>query len=85
MSHTLQHELDELALVRFAEVSYWKSTADGLPIVKRIEKTIAWREEVGAARLKAADVQKEAQEGKMYVRGHDRQVRCSTMQAAVRC
>jgi hypothetical protein len=72
MSHTLQHELDELALVRFAEVSYWKSTADGLPIVKRIEKTIAWREDVGAARLKAADVQKEAQEGKMYVRGHDR-------------
>ena len=68
----MQHELDELALLRFLEVTYWKPSHAGLSLVQHIERTISWRESFGAHRIKPAAVEAQNAEGKMYVRGADR-------------
>ncbi|KAG5188911.1 hypothetical protein JKP88DRAFT_353248 [Tribonema minus] len=74
----VQHELTELTLLRFLEVSYWRVEKDGDAgprLVDVIARTVEWRDQMGAVAMAPAAVRAPAAAGKLYVRGADRQGR----------
>lgn len=62
--------------VRFLEAAYWSLEHDGKRVSDFVADSIAWRESVGAHRLKKEDVAAEGAKGTILVKGHDLQ-RCA--------
>lgn len=57
--------------VRFLEAAYWSLEQDGKRVSDLIEESIAWRETVGAHRLRKEDVAAVAGKGAILVKGVD--------------
>lgn len=57
--------------VRFLEAGYWSLEHDGKRVSDSLADSIAWRESVGANRLKKEDVVAEGTKGTILVKGHD--------------
>lgn len=71
-AHRVRHDLDEVTLIRFLEVSYWKPHPKGESVIDKITQTVKWREENDVRHIHAdSAVKAQAQFGKMYVWGHD--------------
>ncbi|CAM9153266.1 unnamed protein product, partial [Hapterophycus canaliculatus] len=67
----VHHELDTIALGRYLEAAFWSLERDGKRVSTFIEESIAWREMIGADRLKKEDVVDQGEKGSIIVKGHD--------------
>ncbi|CAM9712566.1 unnamed protein product [Ectocarpus sp. 13 AM-2016] len=67
----VHHELDTVALGRFLEAAFWSLEHDGKRVSDFIEESIAWREKIGADRLRKEDVVDQGCRGAIIVKGHD--------------
>ncbi|CAM9891454.1 unnamed protein product [Scytosiphon promiscuus] len=67
----VHHELDTIALGRYLEAAFWSLERDGKRVSDYVEESIAWRETIGADRLKKEDVIVQGGKGSIIVKGHD--------------
>lgn len=57
--------------VRFLEAAYWSLEHDGKRVSELVEESIAWRETVGAHRIRKEDVAAVGVKGTILVKGVD--------------
>ncbi|CAN0424513.1 unnamed protein product, partial [Laminaria digitata] len=56
-------------------MAFWTMETGGKPLTEAIGDSVRWREEVGPHLVTEGEVIEEAEHGKLYVRGHDREGR----------
>lgn len=54
------------------EAAFWCLEHDGQRVSDYVEASIAWREKIGADRLRKEDVIDQGKKGAIIVKGHDR-------------